>query len=180
VRRELIAARRTLATARGRTRGLRGPLPEQLAGMEDDQVTWAAIELVWDAVTIYEGVQILDAGLALATRPQRGLYAVWWTISEVRNGGFAQYYWNSTGVVAAHAIDGLRLLEASDAAAIVERSLEPFAAVDASDPDARRAVLQGLPDDQFSALDERFWEIYPEVFARAAAHVRAHPEDFFE
>lgn len=182
VRDAVLDTRRLVARTRGRRFGLRAPLPADFAELPEQGVVWEAIALVWDAASIYDGPQQLTDDLALATGPQRGLYGAWWTRSEVGNGGFAQYFHNSTGVVAPWALEGFRQQEALTLEACLEEALARFpAGVDLGDTRARRAALDGPGAPSFEDLDDRFYAVVDaEFLPLAAAYVRAHREVFFD
>lgn len=181
VREAIYYTKRAVAVARGRQCGLRQPMPDpDLVDVADRDLVWGAIEYVWDAVSIYDGIQILEAGLALATERQRHFYAIWWTISEVRNGGFHQYFGNATGIVAPIALQGLRVLGQSKAAAAVAEASKPFEGKRFPDQSHRIKVLKELPRDVFNNQDNAFCDECEDVFRRAAAYIREHPSEFFE
>lgn len=183
VRRVAYTATRTVAIARARAKGLRNVVEAEsdLFAVEDRQVVWGAIELVWDAVSIYEGPEILDAGLQFATRGQQAVYAVWWTQSEVGNGGFAQYFNNSTGMVVCHARDGLLHIGATELAAVVERAMALFpGGMPPADRAKRRALLHKLASGAFAAIDDEFYACAGDLFPLAGKYVRAHLAEFFE
>jgi hypothetical protein len=61
---------------------------------------WALVEPYWDGVDIYEGPgRFLDDFKAVPARSAH-LLAAHWCQSEVINGGFDQFFYNSTGVLA--------------------------------------------------------------------------------
>lgn len=182
VRRAVHETVRALARVRGERRGLRHvpPTGTDLGQLESGPVFWAAIELVWDAVSIYQGPEVLETGLALATEPQRGLYAIWWTRSEVENGGFSQYFWNDTGVVAPHAVKGFRLIGATALADVVEGAMRLFGPEFPLGRAARNEALEKLPGDAFEALDQAFYRESETLDALAGAYVRGHLAAFFE
>jgi hypothetical protein len=178
----LYTAVRRVAIARGRQRGLRLPQPEGIDDAPDDRLVWVSIALVWDAVSIYDGPEVLDASLAFATPEQRGLYAIWWTNSEVCNGGFDQYFLNATGIVWPYAVEGLRQIGAHEVEAIVRRAgtLFPTGSPPA-DRGKRQRALDQIDQAALSALDDAYYAAYPtELFSRAAAFVRTNLAAFFE
>lgn len=92
-------------------------------------------------------------------------FSVWWLIAEVDNGGFDQFFFNSTGGYIPEVLAGLRMLGANDSARLLERAvaLLPSATLPRDDKE-RRSILKGLSDDaqkQFDQLDGEFYE-YPD------------------
>jgi hypothetical protein len=63
---------------------------------------------------------------ARITQPERGLVAVYWLWGEVNNGGFDQYFFNSSGDDSEAALAGLREMGAPGAAALLERAMGAF------------------------------------------------------
>ena len=145
---------------------------------------WAVLEPMWWALeTPYEP----DPRLERATPGQRAAYALTWTESEVSNGGFEQYFWNSTGMLLDDAIAGSQLVGARDA----ERVLREAGAVfpDGRAPEARAARQKALDDfssaqsERLGRLDDRFFAILddpaPSPRRPLEAYIRRHPREFF-
>jgi hypothetical protein len=55
--------------------------------------------------------------------PERVFGLIWELESEVNNGGFHQYFWNSTGTLAPHVVDTLKTIGAAAAAGIAQQAL---------------------------------------------------------
>src|SRR5947207_15596575 len=68
-------------------------------------------------------------GFANLTLAEQTLHCVWWVEAEVNNGGFHQYYWNSSGDEANEAVTALertgllKLLTSSDGRTVCSRML---------------------------------------------------------
>jgi hypothetical protein len=158
--------------------------PDVLREADDGQLAWRVIAPAYDAVNIYDGPAALDADLAPLTPGQRALLALHWTVGEVCNGGFDQYFVNATGDLALEALAGLRRVGAAETAALLERVLGAFpGGPPPRDREARAEAMGALDDDARAALfeefDERFYALMDaELYPRAAAYVRAHPEEF--
>lgn len=160
-------------------------VPSDVLAEEDDaQLSWKVIERAYHAVDIYDGPDVLDADLARLTPGQRALLALHWTVGEVSNGGFDQYFTNPTGVLASEALAGLRRIGASETAALFEQLLKTFP--DGEPPrdngarfEAVEAMRQEADDILFEAFSDRFFDLIDsEIYPRAAAYARAHPEEF--
>src|SRR5437870_1993912 len=72
--------------------------------MSDGSVYWAVIEPVCDSISIYDGPARFLSEHAAAPTVARTLFAAHWCQSEVCNGGFEQFFSNSTGVLGPEAI----------------------------------------------------------------------------
>lgn len=71
---------------------------------------WDFIEPYWDVFDIYNGPEGFESSTRGAPRSAVLLYAAHFCHSEVHNGGFLQFFWNNTGVLAPEAIEGYRAI----------------------------------------------------------------------
>lgn len=141
---------------------------------------WALVEPVWRAISIYDGPDEFLAGFR-AVRPEVGhLFAAHWCQSEVRNGGFHQFFTNSTGVLAPEALAGYRAIGLIEWADILAEAMACFGDLYSRDRADRLDRLDRLVAgnrgrrknwDPFSALDDRFYRwlhAEPDRWERAA------------
>ena len=160
---------------------------------------WAAIEPVWDF--LYPSGNGAGTGWRVkrVTAGQLAIFSTWWLESEVRNGGFEQYFYNSSGHYAKDALEGLRRIGATAFAAIVRDALAVFPS---GEPpklrDERIAALERAlerscdqrgkmkPDTlvgrRLDALDNRFFDLLDEPNALRriqSAYVRSNVAQFF-
>jgi hypothetical protein len=98
-------------------------------------------------------------------RPEVGhLYAAHWCQSEVCNGGFHQFFFNTTGLLAPEALEGFRAIGVVEWAEILAEAMKHFGVPYPRDRDERQEFLpmgQKRPReewDSFYELDERFYE----------------------
>ena len=158
--------------------------PDVLDTTDDADLAWRCIERAYEMVSIHDGPAVLDAGMARLTAGQRALLALHWIAGEVCNGGFDQFFMNPTGDIAAEALSGFRRIGATGGSELMVEVFRAFpggppprdqewriAALDALNDDAR--------DDLFEEFDDRFYTLMDsELYPRAAAYVRSHPEEF--
>ncbi|MEZ0227857.1 MAG: DMP19 family protein [Planctomycetota bacterium] len=182
-RRAAHQARCDVAAARARARGMRIARPE-LQYYDDQRLHWEAIERVFEAADIYEDRKKLLSILDLATKGQRALFGIWWTQSEVNNGGFGQYFSNSTAIVAPEALEGFRLVGAKKFAALLDQAMKKFPGGEMPlDREARDEALEKIDAAEFDALNKRFYALQEKdggFFKLTSAYVQEHPEEFFE
>jgi hypothetical protein len=119
---------------------------------------WEKIEPIWKEISIYDGEETFLEQLGWVQPKIGDLFAAHWCQSEVRNGGFHQFFMNSTGVLAPEAAAGFRAIGMPRSAAIVTEAMGFFATPYPRDRQARQEALDGEPDP-FSQLDERFYEL---------------------
>jgi hypothetical protein len=115
----------------------------------------------------------------------KGLQMLWATQvvdDEVNNGGFNQYFFNSSGQYAIEAIEGFELIGSIERAKLVRR------AVDQLFRDAPRlrefyqqrtmeAFMESYKHTDLGAIDDE-WFNAPEFFTARTRYIREHPEEF--
>ena len=86
------------------------------------------------------------------------LFAVVLTQFEVLNGGFAQFFWNGTGVLAPEAVRGFQVLGQPAVAGTVERAMAYFGTVYPRERAKRQRALPTPLYPSFDELDREFVE----------------------
>jgi len=126
---------------------------------------WRLIEPVWAVTDIYAEWSHFQPQFVRLTVKQAYLFAAHWCQSEVRNGGFFQFYSNPTGILAPEAATGLRAIGLWKCAAVVEETLAFFGASYPREQAARVERLERVigenwdERDPFSLLNERFYSL---------------------
>lgn len=126
---------------------------------------WRVIEPYWKAVSIYDGPIVFLDGFEQMPEPARHVFAVWWCDAEVCNGGFHQFFFNSTGVLAPEALEGFRAVGLLRCAELLEIAMGKFDEPYPRDRDAREAALEALARDgekrsewdPFYEFDDRYY-----------------------
>src|SRR5690349_10093080 len=114
--------------------------------------------------------------------PERVFRAVWELEAEVNNGGFHQYFFNSSGQFAPFALGALRAVGASQTAGMLQRAISVIGTdVQWSNDAARQERLVALPDAAVAELDDldRAFLGYPDnLTALLYNYVCAHRAEF--
>jgi hypothetical protein len=114
--------------------------------------------------------------------PQKVYSAIWSVESEVNNGGFSQYFQNSSSETAGFVADAFDLIDAPRTAEICRRAVKTaFPNGLPSSPDeVSSAATDFAPDveDALSALDQEFFAYPHNLTDLLFAYVSAHPDDF--
>ena len=126
---------------------------------------WQLIEPHVNAVNIYDGPDVFLAGFEKLPGAVQRLFAVWWCDSEVCNGGFHQFFSNSTGVLAPEAIEGFQAVSLHDCARAADAAIRKFGDSFPRERQARLSALQAIElpgesrkgQDPFSDLDDRYY-----------------------
>jgi hypothetical protein len=71
---------------------------------------WAIIEPIWQTIDISDGADVFLDTFFKAPQDAALLYAAHFCQSEVCNGGFFQFFFNSTGILAPEAVNGFRAI----------------------------------------------------------------------
>ena len=125
--------------------------------------------------------RFFDTPFAQLTVPEQVFVAVWTLEADVNNGGFDQYFLNSSGDCAWYAPTALRAIGAEETAAIVEQANAPFGP-DGPPPgrDARLAALDTLPeevDELWNDCDQAFYAYPHDLTALLSAYVASHKSE---
>ena len=169
----------------------RGPMPDAktLRKMKPGDLHLHAIQAAGIHPTLEKGQEFYLEQVRALTAEQAGLFAAFWCHAEVCNGGFYQFFGNSTGIVGPEAVTGFTTLGLEPAARIVEEAMGMLGARFPRDWKWRSAVLKKIhkPEDlraersPFEHQDNAFYEVagmrqFPKV---ADEFVRRHIERFY-
>jgi uncharacterized protein DUF4375 len=150
------------------------PVDKALALADDTEF---AIEL--SNLVFYREAAI---GFAKLTEAERTAFMVDQLEREVNNGGFAQFFLNSSGDHAAETPMALRAIGAAQMARIVEEALAPFGRAGPSrDTTTRSEQIEALgeaAEDVWSTCDSKFYEYPDNLAAQLRGYVAARQQEF--
>jgi len=161
-------------------RDRRPELPD-LKSLKDHELTDLAEDPLRDWVDIYSEPAYYLEQIGTLSPAQRRLVGVTWMQSEVNNGGFDQFFLNSTGIVASEALEGLKLFGAKEVESSLARIMAAFSGGAPSREHAKRneqmeARWKGkLIDDEFKVP----WRDMEKLDSLMAKYIREHPDEFF-
>ncbi len=125
---------------------------------------WKLIEPIWKKISLYDGPEIFLRQYAKVNPGVGELFAINWCQSEVCNGGFHQFFTNSTGVLAPEALAGFRSVGLRDCGELLKEAMaffgEPY-------PREREIRIERLRKrkgksrkdwDPFNKLDDQFYK----------------------
>src|ERR1700679_2026989 len=99
-----------------------GPAVAKWTDMEPGEAYWKAIDRIWDDVDI-DSVESFQRTFQNVPREFGLLYAAHFCQSEVCNGGFTQFFWNGTGVLAPEAVEGFVAIGQVNVADVVKGAM---------------------------------------------------------
>ena len=147
------------------------PLPSR---EEMERRLFAVADTVQGRVTRLDG--------AALSRSERVFRDIWELEAQVNNGGFNQYFFNSSGRNAPDAPAALRVIGADKMAAIVELALAvPGPGIEWPDDDKRQSAVMAMgaaAEARLEALDDQFFAYPDDLTVRLYALVAAHRADF--
>lgn len=130
--------------------------------MEPGDRSWALVEPVCDLIDIYNGPAAFLESIKDIRRPATLLHASLSCEQEVCNGGFNQFFSNSTGVLAPEALEGFRAIGQHEVANVLEQAMTAFGSEYLRERNARQEVLQSFTKDHFAGLNRRFFALIRE------------------
>ncbi|MDM4767180.1 DUF4375 domain-containing protein [Pelomonas sp. SE-A7] len=125
--------------------------------MKPGEAYWAILYPIWDEVSIYDGAERFSEDFEKLDRVAQALFAAHWCQSEVCNGGFGQFFGNSTGVLALEAVAGFEALGMQNVASVVRQAVSLFGSAYPSDRAAREEQLEMLRHESLNELDGEFF-----------------------
>ena len=155
--------------------------PELLAGLSADEIGDAIVQHVHLRVAGEWGhearvIRSLPTGV-------QAIYATWLVDAEVNNGGFNQYFFNSSGQYAGEALAGYELLEAEEYAAVMRSAIATFE-IDRQRlaPYYEAHTLESFSESYrhtgLGEVDQRYYALGDRIYHRWAVFVHGHPEAF--
>jgi len=146
----------------------------------DDNLVGDVLDLIWEHADFYSDESTFLQSVEPATKGQLGIYAATWYISEVNNGGHHQFFYNSTGMVWQHALDGFTLLGAEKHKAILQQAIELFPnAQPSTDRQLRYEQLEAIDSDKLDPLDDQLYDLTEDFDELATKYINSHPDEFF-
>jgi hypothetical protein len=154
--------------------------PELLAALSADEIADAVVQHVHLHVA---GAWGREAPIIRSLAPGvRAIYTTWLVDAEVNNGGFHQYFFNSSGQYAGDALAGYELLGAEEYAAIMRSAIATFeidraqlASFEAEDPEV---FADSAAHVALSEIDQRYYALGDRIYHAWAVVVASHPELF--
>lgn len=146
--------------------------------MIDSGYVQEVITPLWWGVSIYDGETEMYDALEHFTEPQKYVWAVQWYKSEVTNGGHAQFFMNSSGIVWEIALEALRVINCPGAADILEEAAERLGGCPSMDKDNRWLQMK-RHNAQFDDLDRAAWDHDSMIDKALNNYVVANREAFY-
>jgi hypothetical protein len=155
---------------------------EIIDSIDDNDLEQAVIDNIYEQVGSdyekdFENAQKLTKG-------QQAMFSVWWVEAEVNNGGFNQFYFNSSGQYAQMAVEGFELFGATNFADLMRRAnqiyIENKERLEEFDDETMESFSESYKDNPLNPLDEEFYQLYnsESLNQLRIAYIRKHPTEF--
>jgi hypothetical protein len=145
------------------------------------------LQVVYDALCLQlpEEYQKVYATVMSWNSSRQAIYVIWQLEAQVNNGGYDQFYFNSTGRYYAHVPDALMLVGATKFAALTKRANELHVAAqeNAQRQDSTLVGSTALYDDVlFDQLDNEFYALYAteDLPQLQVDYIRRNKQDFID
>jgi hypothetical protein len=126
---------------------------------------WDLVDPIWETVSIYDGPDVFLQQYAASPEPSRVLFAAHWCQSEICNGGFDQFFSNSTGVLAPEGAQAFRKIGMPHIASLIEQAMAILGPIYPRDREEREDAIEAAWDacaesenGPFGELDELFFK----------------------
>jgi hypothetical protein len=136
-------------------------------------------------ITIGDDILMVSDGgekLNQLTNPQKVFYYIYILEGEVNNGGFNQYFFNSSGEHTHQALDALKQIKASHLAGLLEKAIATWPNKEVPvNTMKRRSLLQELGDDinpVLDKLDDEFYQSTDSLSLLLLNYVKANKRHF--
>jgi hypothetical protein len=120
--------------------------------------------------------------LELLTEPQKVFYYIQCLERELNDGGFEQFYSNSSGDFAHEIIDALKAIGANKTADIVQKANDQFPGkIVPKDRDKRQLILEEIVDktsEIWEELDQKFYEYQDNLNSLNMDYIKKHKDKF--
>jgi hypothetical protein len=121
-------------------------------------------------------------GLAALSRGERFVSAVQGMIREVNNGGWDQFFRNSSGALGFDLVPALEAIGSKENLFIAQRALERFGRPASLSEDDRWSHLEAVrgddDDNPWEDLDDEFYETAEDLEAMTLRYIASHPAEF--
>jgi hypothetical protein len=114
------------------------------------------------------------------TNGERIIYYVGELEGEINNGGFSQYFFNSSGQNAKEAINALKTINAEYTASLLEQALAIYKNGPTNDGrnDPEEDELTEKQEEKLNELDDKFYEYNDNLSELQIIYIKNHKEEF--
>ncbi|MFT7012049.1 MAG: hypothetical protein ACJAX0_001179 [Flavobacteriales bacterium] len=134
---------------------------EIIDSTEDDKL----LQTIFDNIetNFDEGEQYTLDKISKLTKGQQAIFSIWMLQAEVNNGGFNQFYYNSSGQYSEMARSGLKIIGTIKFAELVEKANNTYSEIkdelDSKDDGTIERFSESYEDNPLNDFDDKFYEL---------------------
>ncbi len=134
---------------------------EIIDNTEDDKL----LQTIFDNIetNFKEGEQYTLDKISKLTKGKQAIFSIWMLQAEVNNGGFNQFYYNSSGQFSEMAKDGLEFIGAGKFAELVEKANMTYSKIkgelESKDDGTIESFSESYEDNPLNDFDNKFYEL---------------------
>ncbi len=149
-----------------------------VAGLSDYDLTSAVMKNIYPYLS--KGYELWDLNL---TPGQIAIYIAEYGEAEVNNGGFDQFFFNTSGDYAHELPDAFRRIGAPRKAALAERAIAVFPQGKCPrDREKRWEAMDKIPEADeklWDKIDDEYYDTQEDIYDLGVNYVKEHPQEFF-
>ncbi|HEX8061416.1 MAG TPA: DUF4375 domain-containing protein [Cyclobacteriaceae bacterium] len=155
----------------------------QLSALPDENLAFEIYDQVLTTIG-EEGYSSIASALRSLTPGQRAICVAVGLDGEIQNGGFNQYYFNTTDYEAGLAEESFRLIGAAKYADIVKEANTIYSQIkgdlESKDDGTLESFSESYKDNPLNALDQKWYELSPaeSLDSIMLKYIRANSKDF--
>ncbi|WP_405568970.1 DMP19 family protein [Winogradskyella sp. Asnod2-B02-A] len=136
--------------------------PEILTNIPDDKLEQAIMDNI--DTNFENGEHYTLDKMSKLTKGQQAVFSTWWLEAEVNNGGFNQFYFNSSGQFAEMAEIGFKTIGAEKFSELTLRANSIFTEnkerLEEFDDGTMKSFSESYKDNPLNDLDTEFYKLY--------------------
>ena len=153
-----------------------------LEGLPDDQLEQTVYDNIAEIIGEDYENELFNA--KKLTKGQKAIFSTWAVEAEVNNGGFNQFYFNSSGQYADMAVDGFETVGATKHAELMREANRIYASIkndlEKFDDGTVESFSESYKDNPLNNLDDKYYELgkNESLWGLKVKYIREHPDQF--
>ena len=153
-----------------------------LDGLPDDQLEQAVYDNISEIIG--EDYENELSNVKKLTKGQKAIFSTWAVEAEVNNGGFNQFYFNSSGQYGDMAVEGFETVDATKHAELMREANKIYASIkkdlEKFDDGTVESFSESYEDNPLNKLDDKYYDLdkNESLWGLKVKYIREHPEQF--
>ncbi|MGB0869634.1 MAG: DMP19 family protein [Flavobacteriales bacterium] len=134
---------------------------EIIDSLEDDKLLQTIFENI--ETNFEDGEQYTKEKISKLTKGQQAIFSIWMLQTEVNNGGFNQFYYNSSGQFSEMAKDGLEYVGAEKFSQLVDKANKAYSVIkdelESKNDGTIESFSKSYEDNPLNDFDDKFYKL---------------------